>query len=156
MDTDEVTIADRLNSMLIEKDREIGKLRDSIEELSQKLRGAESGWTLHTKLADDQNLPVPRLELLYEADGYEGREWCEFIVHYRLVYKHMLGHIMAVPLGQTGVKNGSGEIPIRNGKIDLPFRDGCNIRNEMQHLNLPGFAICGDTTEQLDQLPPRT
>lgn len=155
MNEEDVTIADRLNSMLADKDKQIGKLRDTMEELRQSLRGAETKWTLHTKLDGEQTLPVPRLELFYEADGYEGREWCEFIVYYRLVYRHLLGHTMAVPLGETSIKGGNGEAPIRDGKIDLPFRDGCHIRNEMKCLNLPGYAICGDVTEQLAQLPPQ-
>jgi len=89
-------------------------------------------------------LPVPRLELRCEPVD-DGTEWV-----YSLVYKHFLGHIVFVTFGITRVSGAPAVEPIDGGKLQLPMRDGVHIYHDMKELRLPGFAICGETIEQLE------
>lgn len=152
------TIEDRLNEQLAAKDQEIERLRGKIEKLEQDLRGAESGWTIHEKLPAEQTLPVPRLEMVALPNGYDGNEWYETIFKYRLVFKALWGDVLAIPLGETSRKGGSGRRPIYEegspyaGRVDMPFRDGAHICHDMGVLKLPGFAICEDVVTDLSNL----
>ncbi|MGK3995028.1 hypothetical protein [Sorangium sp. So ce1024] len=149
-----MTAIERLESLLNNKDEEIEGLESKIEDLEWKLRVAEGGWTAHEKLEAEQSLPVPRLELVYVPLGErKGYEWSRYEVLYRLVYRHLLGHAMAVPFSRTEISGGSGDgPPIRKGKLDLPFRDGAHICNDMGQLKLPGFAVCGERVDDLSHL----
>lgn len=129
------------------------RLEKKIKKLQEKLDKAESlSWTQHKeypnpKEAPGADLPVPRLEVRWEeipekdkGDGYQIQ------ASYCLVYKHLCGQTIFVPLGLT---RSSGTLSSRvnhNGSVDLPFRDGCHFQNEMKQLNLRGFGICGDVT----------
>lgn len=147
--TIEQLLADQIN----EKDCEIRKLHQRIEEMEKDLRGADSGWTLHQTLERQQTLPVPRLELVWEPDGYEGAEWYERVAKYRLVYRAFWDDVLAIPLGETHVKGGSGkQPPIHDGKIEMLFRDGAHICHDMAILRLPGFLICGDLVQDISYL----
>lgn len=153
MGTEAKTIEQRLAEQLNEKDREIRELTIKIEDLEQSLRGADSQWTLHVRLPKEQTLPLPRLELVWEPDGYVGQEWYERVAKYRLVYRAFWGDVLAIPLGETRVKGGYGtEPPIRAGKIEMPFRDGAHICHDMAALRLPGFLVCGDVVENITHL----
>lgn len=143
----------RLEELLDQKDARIEALESEIEKLENQLREAESGWCLHTKLDRKQELPVPRLEIVYRPLGErEGYEWSSYETVYRMVYRHLVGDIMSVPLGRTEIcGHGSGP-PLRDGRLRLPFRDGAHICSDMAHLRLPGFAVCGDHVDDLTAL----
>ena len=144
------TAIERLEETLNQKDEEIETLRALNSELEQQVRESEAGWSLPVKLSGAQTLPVPRLEIVYVQDDPES--WASWRTLYRLVYRHLLGHCVAIPLGETAIRGGGDAPPIRSGKIDLPFRDGAHIRTEARTLRLPAFAVCGDVVESI---PPR-
>ena len=124
---------ERLEELLDEKDSEIDRLHDEIEALESDRTWK---WTLHSSIEDDP-LPVPRLEL-----RWSNIEDHEKICTYSLVYKHLLGESITVPLGQTKV---SGRmLSFENIEAWKPFRDGAHFYNEMEQLNLPGFVVIGD------------
>jgi hypothetical protein len=144
-----MTAIERLEALLDEKDEEISKLSEKVEELETDLRGVRDGWARHTELPQEQTLPVPRLELSYSPeDPSDG--WGSYVVLYRMVYRHFLGHCVSVPLGQTRISGRSyRDPPLRDGKLDFPHRDGAHIKADMVSLGFPGFAICGDRVEPL-------
>jgi len=129
---------EELQRRLIEKEAKLVELQMSNAAAKGFLERAH-----HRELETDLNpLPVPRLELRCERvdDGYE---WV-----YSLVYKHFLDHIVFVTFSITRV---SGAIePTGGGKLRLPMRDGAHIHHDMKELRLPGFAIYGETIEQLE------
>lgn len=140
------TAADRLAEQLDEREQEIEQLKERIEELTDDRAWR---WARHEQWAEDKNdLPVPRLEIrAYDHGGWYSWSWV-----YCLVYRHLLGHIVAVPLGNTTCNGGSGNGPRHplTGEIYTPFRDGAHIRNDMKQLGLRAFAIVGDDIEELE------
>jgi hypothetical protein len=131
---------ERLEQLLDEKDSKIEELQRELDELKDE-EDKNWGWARHRTLKENpEGLPVPRLEIRWHKlsdDGYLAR-W-----DYALIYKHFLGHILFIPLGQTSIQGGRGEPPIYNGdEIQLPFRDGPHICHDAMHLNIPAFAIC--------------
>lgn len=154
------TTEEHLTELLNAKDETIEKLERIIskhdsEEEKERLRDAWE-WTRHFTLdEDDADLPVPRLELRWEATdkrGYNRTCW------YFLVYKHFLGYIVKVPIGHTAVSGGREE-PFYDGsdsldphgvsRIHTPFRDGAHIRNEARQLNLPAFVIWKNKVQEI-------
>lgn len=130
-------IEERLSAQLDEKDAEIEDLKVKIRRLEIEVRGSESGWSLPRDMTDDESLPVPRLELAYTAREYG------YDVEYRLVYRHLLGKLIATPLGLTTCRGGSVEAAFRGyeGLPDLPFRDGAHAMHDAGHLGLPLYVI---------------
>src|SRR5688572_2833550 len=112
---------ERLEKLLDEKDEKIEELEHELQELQNEEEN-DWAWARHKTLKENPNdLPVPRLEIRWHQlseDGYLSR-W-----DYTLIYRHLLGHLIALPLGQTGRQGGNGELPVRNGEILTPFRDG--------------------------------
>lgn len=151
------TIEERLNEQLHQKDREIRKLEARIEELERDVRSADAGWTIHAKLDTEQTLPVPRLEIIVEANGYTDNPWYERIYTYRLIYKALWGDVIAIPIGRTTSQGGDGRRPVFTdgpyaGKVQMPFRDGAQICHDMQALKLPGFLVCEDVVTDISHL----
>jgi hypothetical protein len=107
-------------------------------------------WCHHSEAASDP-LPVPRLEIRYEQVG---GSWRNRVAKYALVYRHLCGEFVTVPLGETKIAASRNEPPIEDGKVHLPFRDGAHIYHEMMTLGLPGFAICGDVVTDLCATDP--
>ena len=147
---DKMTAIERLEALLNEKDEEIEKEEARADAAEERLAGIRGGWMVHVTLPAEQSLPVPRLEVVYDNDGDE--TWREYVVIYRLVYRHFLGHCVGVPLGKTTIRGGVGRAPIFDGKVDLPFRDGQHIRSDARHLSLPAFAICGAVVDPIAPL----
>lgn len=114
------------------KDTEIQQLHGQIKELEEH---ATWEWARHREIEHDE-LPVPRLQMSHRIIDKEeyNQEWI-----YSLVYKHLLGHSVEVPLGCTKV---SGSFR-RNADIDniLPFRDRAHFKHDMRELGLPGYVI---------------
>jgi hypothetical protein len=97
---------------------------------------APRGWRIPRKLkpADNLGLPVPRLEIRYQPlNG-------EVFALYSLVYRHLMGDILAVSLGGTVCGGARVTDP---EYLELPFRDGAHIINDMWELRLPGFVVNG-------------
>lgn len=155
-DEDRLSVEDRLNDLLREKEHEIRELHEEIEELETTIRGIKNGWAAHRKAEDaDESLPVPRLEFAWEQE-YDS--WASYHVEYRLVMKHLLDHLVIVPLGNTRVSGGDwdGPAPYKKAYFNeeegrhrgvgfdrscLPFRDGAHASHDSAHLNLPCYAI---------------
>lgn len=141
MDDDEkLTALERLEGILNEKDAELGELRDRVAELEDESERVWD-WARHETRADDGGMPVPRLELRCRNLG----NWYNYEWVYALVYRHLLDHIVAVPLGYTKC-GGAGRAP--TGRFDgdeppsLPFRDGCHSQHDREQLGLPLYAVC--------------
>jgi hypothetical protein len=140
---------ERLEALLDEKDEQIEELEKQLQEL-QDASERDWEWARHKTLKENpDNLPVPRLEIRWfkvSDDGYLQR-W-----DYNLIYKHVCGHLVSIPLGQTNTQGGNGEPPIYNGEIRTPFRDGVHICNEAEQFNMPAFAICDGQIAKLSML----
>lgn len=136
----------RLEELLDKKDAELDQLADELEK-TRDYRERDWEWCRHRIIEGKQKLPVPRLEMRCEQD-IPG-EWHNITWQYFLVYKHTLGHIAAVPMGQTTSQGSRGQAPIYNGVIHTPFRDGVHICMDAEQLKLPAFAICDGKTWKL-------
>jgi hypothetical protein len=137
---------ERLEKQLDEKDERIEALETELQELKDESE-SDWKWARHKTLKENpDNLPVPRLEMRWHKesdDGYLTR-W-----DYNLIYRHLLGHLVAVPLGQTKSQGGNGTPPIHNGEIRTPFRDGVHICTDTEHLGIPAFCIVEGTIVRL-------
>jgi len=142
----------RLEELLNQKDAEIERLKEELQEASERLE-LDMEWFVHEYKDEDPrpSLPVPRLEI--EATQDDGENWHNFTWRYCLVYRHLLGHLIFVPLGNTTSSGGNNQPPIHAGVISTPFRDGAHIRKDSFHLNLPAYAIVGNTIEKLEPYP---
>lgn len=150
MSTDKLTAIDRLEAMLNERDEELAELR---AEKQAREDEEHFGWTRHLK-PPESDLPVPRLELRWTAIGEPGWTW---LARYCLVYRHFLGHLVAVPLGETRRGGADGRAPIdRDGRVETPFRDGAHLACDAATLGLPAFAVYGDTATRIEPRPPTT
>jgi len=150
----------RLQELLDKKDEEIEELERKLakyqEEEEYEAEEAAWSWTVHTILEkDDAVLPVPRLELRWESLDEQGYNR---ICQYSLVYEHLLGDIIKIPMGRTRV-GGSRDTVIDDGmhngeqrrqpSIDTPFRDGGHITNDSRKLKLPAFIIAEGKVQEL-------
>ncbi len=136
---DKLSVEERLNDDLYNKEREIEKLKEEVDDLTYR---DDWKWRHIKHLSEEENmdLPVPRLEIRYRAlDKYN------VAADYALVYKHLLGHIEFCPLGSTRCSSHSY---IKN--LDLPFRDGAHIRHEMATLKLPGYVVGGSNFREIE------
>lgn len=136
---------DLLAAKLEEAEARIAELEEDNERIRTWLP-----WTEHEFLDGEEqpDLPVPRLELLWEEGRFErGYRWqCK----YRLVYRHYTEGLMAVPLGITSV--GNMDKPNRYGRLEVPIRDGAYVVHDAKQLNLPAFVRYGD---QIESVEPR-
>lgn len=126
--------ADKLAELLERREEELETLRSEIEAYKDNERWR---WARHAELPEKQSLPVPRLEVWLDennSDDYN-RIWV-----YRMIYRHLLGHCVAVPLGMTTQQ---GEDRHRKLLDYLPFRDGAHIRNEAHAWKWPAFIVRG-------------
>lgn len=132
-----MTAEERLAELLDQKDAEIAELTEKIETASDTKRW---DWTAHQEMREPQMLPVPRLEIFLDeecSDDYN-RVWV-----YRMIYRHLLDHCVAVPLGMT--KQGGGNAREGQPLISyLPFRDGAHIRHDANAFGWPAFIVWGD------------
>lgn len=153
-----------LTEALSQKDGQIEDLKNELRQARYLLSADPFVWALPGRSMDArEDLPVPRLELVYTPSAREGVvSWHEYRVLYRLVYRHMNRELHAVVFGETRNRGGgwdpkrppvnSVEASYRPGKLELPIRDGAHIRRDMVHLKLPAFAIAGDVVEDLADL----
>ena len=144
------TTIERLEEMLNQKDKELDDLRDKLAE-AEDAANADHAWTKHRSFKVDPSpfLPVPRLELRWveqgrDDDGHTVR--CE----YSLVYRHLLGDVVFIPLGLTRSDGALAKRLRMDGLIDTPFRDGAHFQNEAKQLGLPAFVVLGDRFKRLE------
>ena len=127
------TIIERLERDLNNADAAREKLETELEYMREH---ATWGWSRHNTIeAIDDPLPVPRLEIeVFNASGdWYVSEWV-----YSMVYEHLLGHHVRVPLGHTKQTGGHGR---RDSVEHLPFRDGAHIKHEAKAFGWPAFWI---------------
>lgn len=137
---------ERLEKLLDEKDARIEELEGEIQEQADAREERDWEWTRHAILKDNpENLPVPRLEIRWEAESEDGylQRW-----DYSLIYRHLLGHLVRIPMGQTKTQ-GSTKPPIFNGALMMPYRDGAHICHDSMMLGLPAFAVADGRIEKL-------
>jgi hypothetical protein len=156
-----MTTEERLQELLDQKDveirrldAEVGVLRRDLDDNFRKLERAQlllehcvsTGWMIGNTLANDQTLPVPRLELTIVQDDQGDLTW-----YYRLIYRVYDGDVVSVPLGHTRSRSrGRGSPRQDDGHLELPFRDGVHIHHDMAHLGLPAFIVWKEHAEQLN------
>jgi hypothetical protein len=132
---DKKSLDERLEEILNEKDARIDQLEAEIEKRDNE---AAWSWTRHTMSKAKDPLPTPRLEIRYtlHQNGYN------MTATYALVYSHLLGDAVTVPMGFTKISGGGVNRPMsESGQIYGPLRDGAHIRHDMKSLNLPGYLI---------------
>lgn len=152
--SEKLTAVERLEEMLNERDARIEELEGRIEELEGRIGDWEDSrdedawfWTRHEKVDDKDGLPVPRLEIRWTPLGRGRYNW---LASYNLAYRHLLGHVMSVPLGATRQSGGDERGPVREGKVETPFRDGVHIMHDAWALKLPAYAVCGDVVTKIE------
>lgn len=147
----ESSAVDRLTELLDKKDAELGKLEEEVRLLRWQAEEQVGGWARPVELPKEQTLPVPRLEIACKPE--RGDDWGDVVWDYRLVYRHMLGYCIGLPLGQTKSRGactrGAEELLDSDGTIKLPFRDGAHIHHDMFALALPAYAIVRERMEKL-------
>jgi len=155
---------DAVNTALVEKNNHIEDVETEVATLKKQLReshdalmiartnGPDALMIVRTNGPDDGVLPVPRLELVWEC---QDNDWHEFVVRYRLVYKHFLGETISVPLSYTRVGQHADNTPWRSrykpGKLELPMRDGCHIMHDAAQFGIPAYAVTPDGVTLLDK-----
>lgn len=131
---------ERLEKLLDEQEEKISELNKKIETLER-----DQAWTAHQEGDQSDNLPVPRLEMR----AVQIEEWYQYAWEYSLVYRHLLGDIIAVPMGRSTSSGGANYAPdtfqgVYDPNCSGPFRDGVHIWNDSKCLNLPAFLIVED------------
>lgn len=122
------------------KDDRISELESELEKIREEEEREHWRWALPREIKNGEKLPVPRLEIRCVQD--DPPSWCNFRWQYALIYKHLLGHFVAIPLGETRTSSSGNRPPIREERIDTPFREGVHICNDSETLKLPAFALC--------------
>ncbi len=133
---------DKLAELLEVKEQELSDLKEQIE---QDLEDERWRWTRHVEMPKDmeQTLPVPRLEIWLNPDESDDYNRCWV---YRMIYRHLLGHCVAVPLGQT--KQSGGNPNSAAPLIDfMPVRACAHIRHDAKAFGWPAFMVRGDESE---------
>lgn len=162
-------VEERLAEQLDKKDDEIEELRAKVRELEERLECSAAGWSLPRELENvHPRLPVPRLEMEWRP-GSNG--WTRRTIEYRLVYRHLTGKLMAIPLGHTTTSGGTGESPFTFPSVEpmpewarglspdaigavwaMPYRDGAHAPHDAAHLGLPFYAITPSCPVRVDDL----
>jgi hypothetical protein len=134
--------------MLQEVLKRLDERDDELERVKDKLRGFEqddrwrrewvrNSWTIHQDV-EELGLPVPRLQFRWLEAG--ARRWA---CYYELVYRHLLGDVIGVPLGYTTVT--CRQTPeLSNGNLDMPFRDSAHAKSDAEQLGLEIYVVFGE------------
>jgi len=138
-----MTTIERLEELLNERDEQIQELTDRIEAFEEMRNDDRWRWARHEQINNDE-LPTPRLEIRCDVLGDYHQSWT-----YAMVYRHLLGHSVRVPLGHTEM-NGSFIRSNYDLMWYMPFRDGAHIKNDMRQLNLPAYVIMDGKTQQIE------
>lgn len=156
-----MTIEERLNETIEERDDQIRELENKIEALESRLDYSRWQWQQHEAFDNDEfskQMPFPRLEMRMTRTSKGNWYKVEYIYglayrHYSDLYNNMLRFI---PFSLTTSEGGRDtfESHLRDGRIDLPYRDGAHIRSESALLNLPAFIVCREKNmcQEIDPL----
>jgi hypothetical protein len=150
---DKVTVEERLNDIISEKENEIDELNDKVSNLESLLDYHKWSWCRHTTLDKSidlyKNIPFPRLEM--KLSRVSENNWYEIEWIYGLVYGHFSdvaynNNLLFIPFSQTTSRGGAGtfESHFIDSKLDLPFRDGVHIKVDALTLNLPAYISCAE------------
>jgi hypothetical protein len=149
------TVIQQLEDLLNQRDAQIEELETKVRELEDASE-RDWEWCRHRAAKQDTDplLPLPRLEIrcVQETDDWYMWRW-----DYCFVYKHFLGQVIWVPLGQTRAQGGSGGPPrwakehVKEGRgeFQLPFREGVHVAHESETTGLPTFAILQGEYERI-------
>lgn len=145
-----MTLEERLNDMLEEKDSKIQTLEAEVEKLKWQNDLSQLTWQIHQSFQNDEfskQMPFPRLEMRLER--LSPNNWYSIKWIYGLVYKHYSDTqndtLLFIPFSQTTSRGGNGafESHLVEGKmLELPFRDGVHIYVEGILFGLPAYIIC--------------
>lgn len=150
--------AERLEQLLEAKDAEIERLSTELETALDR-REKDWEWAEHLDLGAEHHpeLPIPRLEMEWKKDG---ETWQTATCFYHLIYRHTIGHVVGVPMGNTTSRGGSDISPasrkMYKDAIYTPFRDGVHIARDSESLNLPAFVICEDRIDRISMVDGKT
>jgi len=134
-----MTLEQRLNDLIEERDSQIESLEERLTEEKDKLNLASNLWMVHRiekPIECTSNLPLPRLEMRQSIEGYQT------IFHYGIVYKHYseMGDLITfIPLGKTTCTG--------TYKKQTPFREGVHIRHDSKALGMNAYLVDVDTNE---------
>lgn len=166
--SEKVSVEERLNDIISEKENEINSLEDKIASLEHQLDYHKWSWCRHQIIEDDEfykDIPYPRLEMFLKR--ISENSWYEIEWVYGIVYKHFSdagynNKLLFIPFSQTNSRGGGKDFTshFHDGKLELPFRDGLHIKTEAQVLNLPAYISCRengiiqkiDTNEDTDHV----
>lgn len=132
----------------------VESLQEKIHDLEEKLEKAEwwanaKAWS-HPRVEEESDLPVPRLQIKLTIVS----EWKHYWF-YTMVYRHTLGHLISIPMGETTTEGGHSHFVFET-KEDahrwIPFRDGTHIRRDSHQLKLPAYAVHGGKAFLLDPI----
>lgn len=140
---DKQTAIERLEQLLNEKDEELARFNEAEE--YEKDEAAWS-WTQHRERKGDDGLPLPRLEIRCEPLDDKRYNWTWY---YSLIYRHFLGEIIEVPMGQTRCNGRFPKDPFQ----DMPFRESAHIYHDMNELGLPAYSVIGENRVKLEGTP---
>lgn len=80
-----------------------------------------------------KTLPVPRLELVFSRQDPVG---FGYVVEYRMVKRHLLGHLEAIRLGFTEVST-----TVLRPEPSLPFRDSAHAAHDSVLFGMPCYIL---------------
>lgn len=144
-----MTIEERLNEQIDQKDDQIEKLERKIEQLENRLNFCQWEWQQHEAFQNDvlsKQMPYPRLEMRLRRLSKENWYSIEWI--YGMVHKHYSDinneTLLFFPFSRTTGNGGNGtfESHFFGGKLELPHRDGFHIYADSKVLGLPAYIVC--------------
>ena len=135
IDIDKFTAIERLEGELNDLEYENARLKTELENIKNNEAWS---WTVQYEIeAANDPLPIPRLEMVARPVS---NDWRNMIWEQRIVYGHLLGHHVCVPIGNTKVGGGRDEEPTIS---DLPFRDGVHFGHNVKMWGWPAFVTIG-------------
>lgn len=144
-----MTLAERLNAQIEEKEERIQELEAELEVKERQFDLNMLTWQMHRSFENDEfskQMPFPRLEMRLtrvSPDNWYAIEWT-----YGLVCKHYsdMGNdtLLFIPFSRTDSSGGTGKFEnwLHEAKLDQPHRDSFHIRADALVLNLPAYIIC--------------
>lgn len=148
---DKISVEERLNDIISEKESHIYDLENQLDELKGALDYQKWGWCRHERIEGDtelyKDIPYPRLEMF--MNRVSKNDWYEIEWVYGLVYSHFSDasyntKLLFIPFSKTTSSGGKGTFESRmiDGKLETPFRDSLHIKTEANLLNLPAYISC--------------
>jgi len=128
---------EKLSDIIDLKDEKISELEEEIEKL--KWWANKNNYFRPSVICLDEALPAPRLEIKLIIHSDFEHEW-----QYALIYHHLSGKIMSIPMGQTFSRGGHKHDKYETVEQVMsasPFRLCGDIRHDSEQFNFPAYAI---------------